>query len=295
MFALSIKGTGGEQEPGIPYFVTMTANEPATIYFTYDGSDPTIYNAYVYTTPVAVPADIEVFNVKAFAITADGDVSDTFVKTFYETTEPPIVQPFYRKGPAATLQPGVIVDSGVDYKYNAIDADGDETAWQDLPDEDYEIILEGDEVITIVSADPGDTGTLRDDDWVTQSSPSDKFFDPKAKVIVIDADDPDQVPEIIMRPFGSMRDMDKTYNGQELMEFGTYVSGGYMRSCYSAATGKYISYYFDTNDQRYVIIERDLLPGEHTLNAGSVMPWKRGNQGIGQIFMWLWPGRGNIR
>lgn len=293
MFALSILASGGEQKPGLPYFVTITASEPATIYYTYDGSDPTIYNAYVYTVPIPVPDDMEVFNVKAFAITADGDVSETFVKTFFEEVEPPIEQPFSRKGPATINQPGIVVDTGVDYQYNAVDADGDETAWQDEPDDDYEIVYEGDRVITVVSTPADQTGTLKDNDWVAQSSPSDVYFNPKAKVIVIDADDPDQVPEIIMRPYGSMRDMDKTYNGQELLEFGTYISGGYMMSYYSADTGRYAGYYFDTNDQRYVVVERDLNEGEFILDASRIIPWRRSDEGLGKVLVWFWPGRAN--
>lgn len=294
MIALTIVGSGGVNSKNIPNFVSITSSVASTIFYTIDGSEPTLKNSYVYTQPIPISETLEIITIYAFAINADGDVSEMFAQTFIADEDNPSM-PFYRKGSATILQPGVTInkpDEGLDIP-NAVDADGEETAFQDKVDSEYEIVEDQSAVITVSVTPSGSTGTRYDDAWVPSSNLSDTFFNPKARVIYIDADNPDNPIEPIMRMFGSFANLVKYQGGQQLTEFGPPVSGGLMRTQYSTDTGRRTSYYYDNIALNFIIIDRQLRDGEYNLNVSRPAPWGK-SKGVGLIFQWNYPGRGNM-
>lgn len=294
MFSLTIEGTGGESHAGIPNYITITPSSPATIYYTIDDSEPTIENAFIYVNPIPIDSSLIILNVKVFAITSDGDVSDMFTRTFVEDEET-ITYGKYRKGPSAVLQPGVIIDTPPHSIPPDIvkgwDIDGNPKVYQDEPDDDYEIVKQNSEIITVVCS-PYNILTEEENNW-RESNLADNNFNPRARVINIDIDNPRNQINLIMRPFGSMRDSTKVDLGSEMYELeGTYVSGGFMRRMYNHDTGRMTSYYFDSNSLQYVLLERSLENNEFGINLSGIKTGRA--KTIGFVFQWMWPGRGNM-
>jgi len=291
MFVLTVAGAGGELKAGIPNFITISPSDPATIYYTIDGSEPTISNSYIYVTPIPILDEmLDIVTVKTFAITSDGDVSECFVKSYIETSGIPFDE---RPGDRGNTR-GIVINTLPDVVppdvVKAFDSEGVDSVFQSESDLDYEILLSPDEVITVVSTPTRSTLRARDDWESTNVNSAD--FNPRARVIYLDSEDPDNQINILMRPYGSMRDSTKVDLGSEMFEHDTYVSGGYMRTMYSHTTGRVASYYFDSNSLQYVIVERDLRPGEYQLNL-STAPRSRSSS-VGKVFGWIWPGRGNM-
>lgn len=291
MFVLTVTGSGGELRAGIPNFITITPSDPATTYYTIDGSEPTISNSYIYVNPIPILNEaLDIITVKTFAITAVGDVSECFIKSFIETIPSPFEE---RPGDRANTR-GIIINTPPSLSppdiVKAFDSEGVDSVFQDESDLDYEIIVSSGELITVVST-PSRTTVRARDDWESTNVNS-ADFNPRARVINIDSEDPDNQINILMRPYGSMRDSTKMDLGSEMYEHDTYVSGGYMRTMYSHATGKVESFYFDSNSLQYSIVSRDIKPGEYSLNLNTVTRGRASS--LGKIFSWIYPGRGNL-
>ncbi len=58
--------------------MVLTANEPATIYYTTDGNDPTISSTQ-YTVPIVISADTI---LKFFAVDTAGNPSGIYTETY---------------------------------------------------------------------------------------------------------------------------------------------------------------------------------------------------------------------
>jgi hypothetical protein len=289
VFALTIIGSGGESAPGMPNFITITASSPATIYYTIDGSEPTLDNSYVYTQPVDISSTTSgIVTVYSFAITAGGDVSEMFAKSFVE--ESTDVEPI---ASLSSLFGDLVKSYNLENIPNAIDADGNDVAFQDDENEDYDIIIPDSQLVTVVTTPSSDTGAVDDDDWVTSSSPSDIFFNPKARVIYVDTDSDENAVDTTIYHMGSRADLVKYRGGQVLREPYPIISGSLVRRMYSFDTGNYAAYYYDNISNNWVIMERKLLNGEFSLDRFSTSTWRRRGSGIGIVFQWLFPGRGN--
>src|SRR5690606_27287567 len=70
-----------------PQIVNLNASEPATIYYTIDGSQPDT-NSTIYTGPVSVISSTE---LKFFAVDSAGNVGSIMTESYVIDTVPPVV------------------------------------------------------------------------------------------------------------------------------------------------------------------------------------------------------------
>ena len=69
--------------------VTLTANEPATIYYTIDGSDPTATPNNKYSTPISITSTT---TLKFMAVDTAGNTGDIYIQTYTIDTSSPAVR-----------------------------------------------------------------------------------------------------------------------------------------------------------------------------------------------------------
>lgn len=258
---LSFISSEEEISAGIPMFMTIESNIPATIYFTLDGSTPTI-NSPIYSDTFEMPDGQNTVILSAFGVDADEISGPILIQTFS-----PDITKLDRTHHIKVE--GIAVDRFSDPTNitTGFDADGSAVAFTDIPNIDLRIlhsdkgllgIAEG-TVIEIGTPLPSDTPFPFDDPFQAESSPSDSFFNPYAKTIIVD-DRKDNVIRILNRPYGSMRMLHREAWGiSELSSTdSTYISGGFVKRFYSQKTNTMGSYYFDHNSNRWVVGLQDL-------------------------------------
>jgi len=283
---------------GIPQVVSLLTNTPATVYFTTDGTEPTILSE-VYIGPIEMPTTVSV-RLRALAVSgADTGLLDVTYST--DSTK------LSHSRRTEDLGIGIAVDA---YGVDSVLTDGYG------PDEDNYVVVpvrSSDEELvdleikysrrglpqispgTIVTLGPM-SETQRDKSSAVDeeaSSPNDQnsYFNPKSLYIVMDGRDgyDDQSIYPINRPYGSTMDITKYLQGKTLYEPQPYVSGGLVRTLYDADKGLSVSYYFDHNETRWIKSIQNFEPSEVPVGIGS-----RRQQGPPLVFKWIYNKRSMI-
>ena len=265
MAVLSITLTGSTRQlvSGIPQIVRITTSSPSLIFYTLDGSLPTI-SSRVYVTPIEMPGDVSVrlrVLAKSGPLTAYTDIT-------YSTDSTLLFSP--RRESKTGL--GIVVDG---YGIPIVLTDGfgpdanniinvDKRSY-DKPLEDYDVKysrhgVNGEGDGTLISIGYPDPEVLERQYSAVEESPSSPNndnvnFNPRSLYVLIDGRDgyADQSVLIINRPFGSTMDISK-YNGGALMYAPQpYVSGGLLRPIYNNTTGEAYFPYYDNNEGRWII------------------------------------------
>lgn len=290
MAVVTLTFTGSDEEitAGIPRYITITSNVPSTIYFTLDGSVPTI-NSPIYIDTFEMPDGETSVTLSAFGVDYDGYLGPILTQVF--AADQSTIDVTRNIG----LE-GVVVDRYVDptdipvgYGYS-----GYLNAVSDIPRIDLEEIhsargrlgiAEGTQ-IEVGTPPPEDTAYPFDDEFQPSSKTSDDFFNPYAKTIVVDNRE-ENVIRITSRPWGSLRtnSMHKNvWSRQELRgSDSTYISGGYIRHFYSPEKNTMVGYLFDHNTNRWVKSIQELP---------SNIPAFIGHTKLGPPLVIQWIGRG---
>ena len=77
---------------GIPEYVVVESNTPAVVFYTFDGTDPTIDSDYMETNTLVLPTDSSSVTVKLTAIT--GIDSSTIFEHTWATIVPFVTRRF---------------------------------------------------------------------------------------------------------------------------------------------------------------------------------------------------------
>jgi hypothetical protein len=294
MAVVTLTFTSSDEEivSGIPREMTIDANVPATIYYTVDGTVPT-ENSPIYIETFEMPDNENSVTLSAFGVDADGYDGPILTQVFApDTTRIDVTRNIGMEG--------LVVDRFVDLTNieDGFDADSDSVRFIDEPLIDLDVIhssrgrlgiAEGAQ-IEIGVPDPADTPNPYDNDFVPFSSNADQFFNPYAKTIIMDARIDSDV-QILNRPWGSIRKtMSRNLWGrQEIMGTDeTYISGGFVRTFYSAKHNTMVSYYFDQNELRNIKSIQDLpenIPGINDNFLFTAPPL---------VFKWIERGRHSI-
>jgi hypothetical protein len=290
MATITLTFTASTEEivSGVPRLVVISSDVPATIYYTIDGTDPTEDSA-VYADAIDFPEGVGSVILSAFAIDSELNTSEIFTTT-YATN---IIR---LERTHITGSEGKVVDRVTDDRDNAIgyDADGDEVAYTD--EELYKLRpsyssqgwqgIEAGTAISVGVPDPEDTPYPFDDDFDPYSTiESSQFFNPYAKVIVMDARQDNEV-SILNRPWGSLRNVSREFGGKRLVDAAedpTYISGGFVKSFYSVENNVMVSYYFDRNTYRYIKSIQEM-----PATASGIGNW---NHSFPLVFRWIQRGR----
>lgn len=253
---LTFSPSDNEIMAGVPEYVEIESNVPATIFYTTDGSVPSI-DSFVYVSAVQVAADgRNSFTLSAFAIDYDGYESSVLTQTFAaDQTEITISR--------LVGGEGLIIDEYANQtnRVDGFDADGEAIRFIDLPVDQVDIIhsdrglygiAEGTKV-EVNFIDPEDSPSRLDDQTSYYSTPEKAaLFDPYAKVIAIDNRIDNEV-KIIPRPHGSLNNIYREFYGFRARHLGAAcISGGFVRRLYDHNTNTMVGYYYDNNSNQWI-------------------------------------------
>jgi len=291
MAVVTLTFTSSDEEIvfGIPRTVTITANIPATIFFTLDGTVPT-ENSPIHVTSVSMPDNENSVSLSAFGIDADGYSGSILTQVFApDTTRIDITRHVGLEG--------FVIDefANLQNTEDGFDADGNAVRFFDVPLLDLNVIhssagrlgVAAGAQIEVSTPNPVDTPTPFDDNFVPFSSNADQLFNPHARTIIMD-NRIDSDIQILNRPWGSIRKtMSRNDWGRsEIMGTDeTYISGGFIRAFYSRKNNAMVSYYFDQNELRNIKSIQDLpdgIPGIRSNFTYAAPPL---------VFRWIERGR----
>jgi hypothetical protein len=318
-----------EKYAGIPASVTVATNIPATIFYTLDGTDPTIASS-VATGPIVMPNDVGQVTLKVWA--TDGSSQSTIVTEEYGTTTVPQRQPHdkitgldttirratYPFGSSAPT-PGVngiygntggtTVDAPLIQGYPAGwdgTATGTPATETDLaPDAasglaPYDWLFSETDKIGErgrgIGTVPAHTVIIPDDsnDVPEASDANSPFFDPRAMVIYQDSREPpydEDIPQL-NRPSFSLERADRARDGRMLgVEGGVAPTGSVLKSQFNPRDNTITFYYYDNRTTRWIISKEEFQPRSPNLfNYASIVFPSRGAKHAGFVFKWS-PGR----
>ena len=301
---------------GIPKYLTITTNIAAVIFYTLDGSVPTLFSE-IYTGPIFLPTDKLSVTFNVFA--NNGIDSSSIITELYQTNmmenarlahsgtsaqageNLPGLYPFGTN----PLQPTVTFTNPADAGITVLnpelpststgfDGSGNETGFTNEPYniENYQINYSTRDAIGQTGAGigtlPATTTILAP---VPEPEQTDQFsatFNPKAFVIFQDfskynPDDPAQ----INRQFFTLEDNEKARDGNAYYNSGLDappVSGSFLRSHYNPKDNTMNYYYLDTWTNKWIISKQQFI----NKNSGGNMAGVSANRGPGSQYVYQW-------
>lgn len=293
MTVVTLTFTGSEEEivSGIPRTMTITSNIPSTIYFTIDGTTPTI-SSPIYTGTFNMPDGVNSVTLSAFGVDGSNNAGAILTQVFApDTTRITVSRIVGSEGfVISRAETGDNTPSGYT-------ADGETARFIDVDletldiirkDVGYNGIAEG-TAISVNVPNAESTGSLIDDGFVPFSTPEvGELFNPNARMIMID-NRKDNDLRLIMRPYGSLNDPYREFGGKRIRETTSdamYISGGFVRRFYSTKNNIMVSYYYDNNEGKYVQNIQELPSNiKNTNNIGV------NSSGPPLVFQWVYRGR----
>lgn len=300
MAVLSITLIGSTRQliSGIPQIVRITTSVPSLVFYTLDGTLPTILSN-VYIAPIEMPGEI---SVRLRVLAKSGGLT-AYTDVIYSTDSSLLFSP--RRDSRTGL--GIVVDG---YGVPIVFTDGygpDINNVINVPERSYNRPLEDYDVKysksgfdgigegTLISIGYPDPDILEKQYSAVDESPSSPNnnnvnFNPRSLYVVIDGRDgyANQSVLIINRPFGSTMKLSK-YNGGALMySHQPYVSGGLLRPFYNNTTGEAYFPYYDNNEGRWII---SLQKFDTTKLQNTA---QRNLTGSPLVFKWIYGKRSSI-
>jgi hypothetical protein len=319
VISISLTESSDQIVAGFPTTVALSANVPATIFYTIDGTEPTTASE-VYVSAITLPTDVLEFVLKVFA--TNGVDSSAIVTTTYSTdilhnarlphsilsddsnNAPYSQYPFGSNSPSPTvtyLNPGsagVTVDDPtlpeITYGY---DANGDPVAANEKFD-DYLNIYSTTDYLNKTTSNVGNlpgkvtivgrrSALEYTPEESTRQSP---LFNSKAMVIFQDitTEDPSNPPQINPQSF-SLENLEVSKDGSALYASGLEsptITGSFLRSYYNPRTQMITSYYRDSSTNRWIISSAPYEPKQTDPGNLSGMVFGRNNGGVGKVFSW---------
>jgi hypothetical protein len=319
VISVSIIASSEEVVAGIPRTVTITTNVPSLIFYTLDGSTPTM-SSNQYVSPIFLPVDILIVTLNVFA--SNGVDSSPIITEVYQTdivdsnarlphaptNVPPgtSLQGLYPYGDNPINPNGIYgnpADAGVTVDNPALpsaptgfDGFGDPTGFTNKP---YN--LQNYDIVYSTQNAEGVSGPLIGNlpATVTIQNPppppevSQQFtatFDPRAFVIFQDfsKENPDD-PPMINRQFYTLENPERARDGNAYFNSGLDappVSGSFLRAHYNPRTNELTHYYLDTWTNKWIISTAPYAP-TGTFDGNLAATVRGRNNGAGMVFEWL--------
>jgi len=301
---------------GIPRSVTISTNIPATIFYTLDGTDPTLLSD-IYTAPLFFSNNS--LRIELRVLATNGSIFSPIITEVYQTdilvnarlprsatdaqsgenipglypfgTNP--IQPnthFLNPGDA-----GITVDNQEKIEIaSGYDGMGNETGFTNEPYniENYNIVYtnrdaEGQPTVGNL---PATAKIVIPEAPLEESYQFSNLFDPRAFVIFQDfsKENPDD-PAHINREFFSLENTETVRDGNSYYNSGLDsppVMGSFLRSHYNPRDNTMTYYYLDTHANRWIISKTPYQPGGvFDGNLSNIALSK--NAGAGFVFEWL--------
>jgi hypothetical protein len=270
---------------GIPEYVVVESNTPAVIFYTFDGTDPTIDSDFMESNTLVLPTDQSSVTVKLKAI-AGIDSSEIFEHE-WSTVVSFVTRRFKDTDGISILPPDAeVVDS------LSVNVDGDAARETSIPFVDLEMKASDRDVYK--RHDGGKTSLAfinfnlelimaAEVPYQSKtSSPNDNNldFDPKAGLIIIDGSTPEKLAsqsvKIINRPYNTIPVRSGEYNEHLVQQ--PIITGNLVRYMTNPKTGKTVFYYFDSRECRWIHSIQQITPKQ--LNIGNMV-------GNPKVFAWI--------
>lgn len=324
VISLTIIPSSHQMIAGIPDTVVITTNIPAMIFYTIDGTTPTLQSP-VYTAPISLPTDQPNANLQAFA--TDGTDTSSVLNIVYcpnisgarlpRAVSTLINQPIYST-------PGVIGDTPK-YLYSqpasyTIDAANVVDTYFDGYGANpgiYPVIsLDAKPLSYTIKHSESDSegrrgagiGTLPETSVLYLPPPPEQTnlnlgtYNPKAMVIYHDGRFPNENSHEIFRPFYDTEDWNKSMNGSKYgttcsKEGDSLPSGTFMKSYYNPTDNTITFYYRDSRTNRWIISKEPYTPSSKVnsqRNMNNMTNYISPSTGHGRVYKWILFGRTGI-
>lgn len=301
---------------GIPRSVSISTNIPATIFYTLDGTDPTVASD-IYTSPIIL--SMEELKIELKVLATNGVIFSPIITETYQTNmianarlphsstdaqageNIPGMYPFGTNPSQPNAQFLNPADAGITVDNPAIteipsgyDGNSNETGFTNAPYnlENYSVVyttkdaqgqptvgnLPANVTIEIPEAPPDETEQFSN------------LFDPRAFVIFQDfsKENPEDPPQI-NREFFSLEDTEKIRDGVSYFNCGLDappVMGSFLRSHFNPRDNTMTYYYLDTHANRWIISKTPFNPNTNPTSNLSGVAFSR-NGGVGKIYEWV--------
>lgn len=301
---------------GIPRSVAITTNMPATIFYTLDGSDPTLFSD-IYISPIFFTTDA--LSVELRVLATDGLIFSPIIIEEYQTNmlgnarlphsatdapageDIPNLYPYGSNAPqpnARFLSPGeagITVDNpDLTQIPSGFDENGNETGFtnKEYNLENYSIVyttrdhegqpsvgnLPANVTIEIPTAPPEETEQFSN------------LFDPRAFVIFQDSskENPNDPPNINRAHF-SLEDPERSRDGASYFNCALDAPptmGSFVSSHFNPKDNTITYYYLDTHANKWIISKTPYNPNNNPTNNLANMVLSK-NHGAGFVFEWL--------
>ena len=319
MVVISIAVTESVEEvaAGIPRFITIGSNIPSTIFYTLDGSDPTLMSA-MYVEPIKLSDTLKV-TLKIYA--TNGVDSSPILTEEYQTnilenarlphsatsqqagTNIPSLYPFgtnTSQPDSVFLSPGeagiTINNPDLAQIPNGFDGSGNPNAFTNEPYtlENYSIVYSktnsigqtGDNIGNL----PGKVTVETEPPAPEETNQFSNLFDPRAFVIFQDYRDQDPAePQHINKQFFILQDPNKVKDGSSYYTVGLDappVNGSFVKAYSNPRDGTVTYYYFDSWANRW-IISKDKYVQNGTFD-GNLSTMYADNRLSGSRYVYEW-------
>jgi hypothetical protein len=268
---------------GIPEYVEVETNIPSVVFYTFDGTDPTIESEFLTGTRLLLPTAVNNVLLKLIAI-AGSESSDIFEHEWV-TTVNAVTKRFEQTQGINILPPNSQVVDSI-----AVTADG--TAARETSIEFVDLEMKATDRDKYKKFEGGKTSlefiNFRLEILVNEipyqskvSSPNNNLdFDPKAGLIIIDGSTPEKMSaqsiKIINRPNNTMAPRSDAYNYRTSQE--SVQSSNLVRYFINPKTGKMVFYYFDSRECRWIQSIQQITP--KVLDIGQQV-------GNPKVFSWI--------
>ncbi len=321
MSVISITITNSVEElmAGIPRTITISTNISSTIFYTLDGTDPTI-NSNIYVSPIILPQTISLITLKVYATngidnsiivseTYETDILNNTRFPYSTTTDPagcqsPDWYPFgtnEAQGTGNFVNPsGIVVDDpALPQISDGYDADGMPNNFSNLPFniENYQIEYsttdsEGQTGPGIGNL-PGHVKIIPETDPPEETEQFSKLFDPRAMVIFQDFENENiNDPPVINKQFFTF-DNGADNEPNDFYSCGLDNSGptgSFVRQFYNPRDNTMTYYYFDNLSCRWLISKTPYIPnGNWDGNLSSI----KFGRGSSKVYEWV-PGQRRV-
>jgi hypothetical protein len=302
---------------GIPKFVTLSTNIPATIFYTLDNSLPTL-SSDIYTDPIYLPTDKLSVIIKILA--TNGVIFSPIISETYETnmegarlphsttnsatgSNIPALYPFGTNPSQPNgqyLSPanaGITVNNpALQQIPNGFDGAGNTNSFTNNPYnvENYSIEYSTTDYDGRTSVGvgnlPADVKVKIEKPIPEESKQFSNLFDPRALVIFQDfSKEKPEDPPCINRQFFSLEDFEKERDGVNLFNHGLDsppVSGSLIRSFINSKDNTITHYYLDTHANKWIISKSPYYPTGGFNNNLSCIALSK-NRGSAFVFEWV--------
>lgn len=296
---------------GIPRFITMEADAPCSIFYTLDGSDPTIYSM-IYVSPINLSEKSSVI-VKAFAsdgVNTTAIITESFntpvedntrkhhIGTIGNNISQSVGQSLFGSGNiqntifSQSQNIEVVVDDpSLPEISNGYSADGEPNNFSNLPFNSQNYFIK--ESVKDVNGRPIVGYSPKVIPQVTTPAPQstniyDEFFDPRAMVIYQDAskEKPDDPPHINRLTFDVYNTVNTPNSFYSVNLDSPNMTGTFIKSFHNPRTNEITSYFRDSLTNKWIISKAPYTPPE---SAGQLFVQIIGAGASKYVYQWV-PG-----